>query len=250
MNAVTALQSKDYVKFLGVLIDKHLTWKQHIDYIASKISKIVGFIARLQHHVPLNTLLQIYRSLLFPHMYYVIHVNSCLGQAAQSDLRKIVVLQKRVLRLIFFCNTRSHAIPLFVSYNILPIDMLYFETVSTLMHVISNNSVPKNIQKLFNRSSNIHKYNTRSSAMGNYYVSGSGLSLQLKSFVNFGTRLWNSLHPDWHALTKRPFKKRIRKFLLTRSEDGTVGSCAALVQEVLSSIPGSHILVSTSFHSV
>ena len=55
MNAVTALQSKDYVKFLGVLIDKHLTWKQHINYIACKISKIVGLIARLRHHVPLNT---------------------------------------------------------------------------------------------------------------------------------------------------------------------------------------------------
>ena len=33
-------------------------------------------------------------------------------------------------------------------------------------------------------------------------------------------------------------------------EDGTVGWCAALVQEVLSSIPGSRILVSTSFLSV
>ena len=47
MNAVTGLENKDYVKFLGVPIDKYLTWKQHIDYIASKISKIVGFIARL-----------------------------------------------------------------------------------------------------------------------------------------------------------------------------------------------------------
>ena len=35
-----------------------------------------------------------------------------------------------------------------------------------------------------------------------------------------------------------------------RSKDGTVGYCVALVQEVLSSIPGSHILVSTSFRSV
>ena len=85
------------------------------------------------------------------------------------------------------------------------------------MHDTSNNSVPKNIpaETVFNRSSNIHKYNTRSSAMGNYYVSESRLSLQLKSFVNFGTRLWNSLHPDWRALTKRLFKKRKRKFLLT-----------------------------------
>ena len=56
MNAATALENKDYVKFLGVLIDKHLTRKQHIDYIASKISKIVGLIARLQHNEPLNTL--------------------------------------------------------------------------------------------------------------------------------------------------------------------------------------------------
>ena len=132
-----------------------------------------------------------------------------------ADLRKILILQKRFLRLIFFCNTRSHAIPWFVSSNILLIEMLCFETVSTLMHDISNSSVPKNIQKLFNRSSNMQKYNTRSSAMGNYYVSESRLSLQLKSFVNFGTRLWNSLHSDWRALTKRPFNQRIRKFQRT-----------------------------------
>ena len=91
INAVTALQSKDYVKFLGVLIDKQFTWKQHIEYIASKISKIVGLIVRLRHHVPLNTLLQIYGSLIFPHMYYGI---AAWGQAAHSDLRKILVLQK------------------------------------------------------------------------------------------------------------------------------------------------------------
>ena len=213
MNAATALENKDYVKFLWVLIDKHLTRKQHIDYIASKISKIVGLIARLQHNEPLNTLLHIYRSLVFPYMYYSITVS---GEAAPSDLRKILVLQKRALRLIYFCKSRSHAIPLFLSSNILPIDMLYFETVSTLVRYdISNTSAPKNIQKLFNQSSSIHKYNTRSSAMGNYYVNESRLSLQLKSLTNFGRRLWNSLHPDWRVLTKRPFKKRIRKFLFT-----------------------------------
>ena len=49
------LKCKDYVKL--VLIDKNLTWRPHIDHIASKISKIqkiVGIIARLRHHVPLN----------------------------------------------------------------------------------------------------------------------------------------------------------------------------------------------------
>ena len=44
----TFLECKDYVKFLGVLIDKNLTWKYHIDYIASKIIRVVGIISRLR----------------------------------------------------------------------------------------------------------------------------------------------------------------------------------------------------------
>ena len=47
-NSDTSLECKDYVKFLGVLIDKNLTWKYHIDYIASKISRVVGIISRLR----------------------------------------------------------------------------------------------------------------------------------------------------------------------------------------------------------
>ena len=39
---MSVVKCKDYVKFLGVLyFDKNLTWRPHIDHIASKISKIV-----------------------------------------------------------------------------------------------------------------------------------------------------------------------------------------------------------------
>ena len=44
-NSDTFVECKDYVKFLGVLIDKNLTWKYHINYIASKISRVVGIIS-------------------------------------------------------------------------------------------------------------------------------------------------------------------------------------------------------------
>ena len=47
-------------------MDGNLTWKHYVDYIASKISKIIGIIARLRHFVPLSTLLTIYQSLVFP----------------------------------------------------------------------------------------------------------------------------------------------------------------------------------------
>ena len=47
------------MKYLGVLIDSLFSWRYHIDYISSKISKGVGIIARLRHYVPTSTILSI-----------------------------------------------------------------------------------------------------------------------------------------------------------------------------------------------
>ena len=41
------------------------------------------------------------------------------------------------------------------------------------------------------------------------------LRVKLKSFPAFGARLWNCLHPDWRKLTKRAFKRKLHKLLLT-----------------------------------
>ena len=70
LKILTSLEQKHYVKYLGVLIDSHHSWRYHIDYISSKISKGVGIIARLTHFVPTSTLLKLYRSLIEPHISY------------------------------------------------------------------------------------------------------------------------------------------------------------------------------------
>ena len=121
-NTLTSLECKEYVKYLGVLIDSHLSWKFHIDYVASKLSKIVGIIARLRHLVPFNTLLSIYQSLMFPYLTFGL---SAWGQAAQLHLNKLLLLQKRAIRFMNFSKPRTHAVPLFISSKILPINMLY-----------------------------------------------------------------------------------------------------------------------------
>ena len=185
-----------------MLIDKNLTWKYHINYIASKISGVVGIILRLRHSVPLNTLIQVYRSLIFLYTHYGI---AAWGQAAQVYLRKVFILQKRALRLMFFAGNRSHAIPLFVSANVLPLHMLYFETVCSLMHDISTSFAPQNICDLFTCSSDLHTYNTRFSVAGNLYINKSRLRIQLNSFSIFGANLLNCLKPDLRKLRKQPF---------------------------------------------
>ena len=93
--------------------------------------------------------------------------------------------------------------------------MLYFETVSTTTHDVSTRSTPKNIRELFIHSSDVHVYNTRFSCADSLLVQKSRLHMKFKSFPAFGTRLWNCLHPDWRKLTKRAFKRKIYKLLLT-----------------------------------
>ena len=150
---LTSLECKDHVKYLGVLLDSHLSWKYHIDNVALKISRIIGVIARLRHLVPFTTLLSIYRSLILPYLSYGL---AAWGQAAKSHLQKILVLQKRVLRLMYFSEPRAHAVPLFTSSKILPLNMLYVETVSSIMFDVSCLTVPTNISNLFIRANEKH----------------------------------------------------------------------------------------------
>ena len=106
-NEFVLLGQKTYIKYLRILIDSNLTWKHHISYITSKISKTISVIARLGHFVPSSTLLMLYRSLLSPYLLYGLTV---WGQAPQTYLNQILVLQKRVLRLIYFAPYRSSAV--------------------------------------------------------------------------------------------------------------------------------------------
>ena len=82
------------MKYLVITIDNHLSWKYHIDYISSKISKGIGIIARLRHLVPLSTLLNIYRSLT---EHYISYGLIAWGQAANIHLHKVLILQKCAL---------------------------------------------------------------------------------------------------------------------------------------------------------
>ena len=73
-NMNVPLDCKHYVEYLGILIDSNLSWKIHIEYIALKISKTVGLIAKLRHFLPLHILLHIYQSLISPYIIYRLSV--------------------------------------------------------------------------------------------------------------------------------------------------------------------------------
>ena len=82
---------KNYVKYLGILIDKNLSWKIYIDSLATKFGKTVGLIAKLRQFVSQHTLLNICRPLILLYLTYGLIV---WGQASKTHLTKLLFLQK------------------------------------------------------------------------------------------------------------------------------------------------------------
>ena len=58
---------------------------------------------------------------------------SAWGQAAKCHLDKLLKLQKRAIRFIYFVDFQSSVIPLFYSSNISPINILFTESIANLM---------------------------------------------------------------------------------------------------------------------
>ena len=63
------------------------------------------------------------------HLRWFCKINNWFKEIVQHSL---LVLQKRVLRLRHFSEPRAHAVSLFITSNILAINMLNVETVSSL----------------------------------------------------------------------------------------------------------------------
>ena len=72
---ITGIEQKDYIKYLGVYIDKHLNWQPQIQHVNNKLAKNLGILSKLRYYIDLNILKQIHYALisLFESQF------SCLG---------------------------------------------------------------------------------------------------------------------------------------------------------------------------
>ena len=94
-----AITEKQSIKYLGVIVDRHLMWKDHILTISKKISRGIGIMYRLRPYVSLDVLKSLYYSLIYSHIAYAIEV---WGSADKSKLYPILTLQKKVVRMMVF----------------------------------------------------------------------------------------------------------------------------------------------------
>ena len=83
-----SLERKHCIKHLRVMINEFLTWKYHISFVCSCISRNTGLIAKLRHCLSIQQLKQVYCNLIYPYSSYSLLV---LGSAYKTTTSKIQV---------------------------------------------------------------------------------------------------------------------------------------------------------------
>ena len=220
-NTSQPLEMKNYIKHVGILIDANLLWKFHLDYICQNVSKTIETITKIRHFVLRHVLLTLHRSSILPYMNYSI----CpWGHAAETYLHKLLVLQKRALRLKFFADPRTHAVPLFLETKQLPISFVLFEQIDLLMYDVHNNLAPDNIKNMSTKLSSVHGYRTISVTNKNYFVEQVGTENMKRAFSISGALIWNSFPLAIKTLKKINVKanKKGKLFEIIQKEDNFI----------------------------
>jgi hypothetical protein len=205
------LKQKSTIKFLGVYIDEHLTWKQHISYVSKKISKSVGILHRCRFYLSTKTKVSLYYTLIYP---YIIYCNLAWSSTYVTNLNRIFYLQKRAVRIITNTHFRAHSAPLFSQLGLLDIFQINSFHISKFMFRYHKQMLPRVFHHIFVTSNQVHNYNTRSA--NNYRSHPCRTNLKQFTILYQGPKIWNSLPScirDSPSLST--FKKNMIQFLLS-----------------------------------
>ncbi len=150
-------------KYLGVLIDDVLSWRDHLNHVASKISSLIGILSRNKSCLPSKCRKDIYFALIHSTLIYCIE---SYGNVSKSASHQILIKNNRLLRLLQFKSRRTPLKELYSSFNTLPIHLLYEYYSMKLVHKCLYDSpcIPSVVRGWFTRGSSIHDHNTRQSS--------------------------------------------------------------------------------------
>ena len=156
------------IKYLGILIDSHLNWKQQILHISKKVKRCVDVLSKVRHYVNAATLSMLYCSLIYPFLTYAV---GTWGNTYTTTLRPLIILQNRAVRLMTFSDVRAHSDPIFHDLRLLKLPDIFFIIFlhnTLFMYDFYSDCLPSVFNCFFLQVNRIHQYNTRLAAKRSY----------------------------------------------------------------------------------
>ena len=126
------------VKYLGVKIDANLSWQHHVNNLSIKLNRANALLFKMRKYVSLKTLIRsIYFAIFDSYLSYC-----CLVWAQNySTIQRIIILQKKAIRIINLQPRNFHTSPLFKQNSILKFqDKICLENILFISKSLNNSS--------------------------------------------------------------------------------------------------------------
>jgi len=102
----------------------------------------------------------LYFSLIYPYLFYCVSV---WASTYQSNLRRLITLQKRVIRIMSRSAFDAHTDALFKNLKILSLESIYKLQIGKFMCQYKSGLLPYSFNNMFSVTHQVHSYDTRSS---------------------------------------------------------------------------------------
>ena len=204
------IKKVDCIKFLGVMLDNRLNFDRHALYISGKVARAVGVINRVSYHLPFSLLVNLYKSIIYPHLIYCIPV---WGRPGSVGVARIQRIQVRALRVITKYEANHRA----VTDALMNIDSIYkYFTSIKLYRVLNEGQHPYFLNRICDVQVN-HDHATRFRTNSCLYPPFFRLTKGQNSFIYQSIIVWNSIPLSIRSTDPiSKFKKLLRKFLITQ----------------------------------
>ena len=145
----SALKRVDSVKFLGMVFDRRLSWKNHVDYLVTKCKKRINLLKVLagsKWGADKETMLIVYKGLILSCMDYGCEV---YDSATKTLKNKLEVVQNQALRLCSGALSCTSISALQVDCGILPLDLRreYLQVKCSIQYLYFDNHVTQGCYK-------------------------------------------------------------------------------------------------------
>ena len=194
--------------FLGVILDENLNWKSEISHVANKVSKSIGIIRKSNFYLSTKSLRTLYFSLVYP---YFFNCNLVWASTYKSNLLRLEILQKRVVRTIAKTDPYAHTDPIFRNLGILKFQDMHLLQLGLFMYSHQNRTLPLKFDCKFTLQKEIHSYHTRNSHL--YRLPLCRTNIKQFSVFYQGPKFYNSLSTEIvNSPSSVSFKKALKAF--------------------------------------
>ena len=94
----TTIKKVPSAKYLGIILDEKLDWKEHIEAVTASLAKITNSLKIVKNFVPHKNKHLLYYAYIYSKIKYGIEV---YGTANATQIKKVQVKQNRALKVLF-----------------------------------------------------------------------------------------------------------------------------------------------------